>query len=402
LFRQGVSSSLSSEWFSKGDNRSQLLLQELYIRDFLFHLLKSRGIFLRACILKRTNQSLVIDLDLYFSYVLTNRSKFFWAKVFFKSLKKKYTTLQKIKDFKSFLSKLELSQEENNSCFLSSSENSFKLFSKNVCTVSDLTLDFKQRFLFFLVLKEKKIFLAKKKKKMSLLCVLKRSYIPKILRIRLPKLNKLFKLNKVRFRYDNFNVIKTFLACNSKSTLDILELNRYLCVSLQKFTGIEKINIRFKSNQLSFLPSLKLYLNFILKELVQFQRNKNLNLFFFETLEILYFVLGTFSKGNAALLANYLSFLLENSRKHVFIVRFLKKALDVFFVKLPSDFLSVGGLKIQIKGRFNKRRRTKTLVLQFGQLSSQTISLPLDYSYTQAVTLYGSFGIKVWLSKKLN
>jgi hypothetical protein len=200
----------------------------------------------------------------------------------------------------------------------------------------------------------------------------------------------------------DYSLNYTFSNTTFLSSFDLLELNKSLCESLQKFIGIEKVRIRFSSGQLFFLPALRLYLKVFLKELFFFKRNKHLSLFFFETLEVLYFVLGTFSKGNAMLLANLLVFMFESSRSHVFIVRFLKKALGVFFDKISPDFIVVSGIKVLIKGRFNKRRRTKTLVLQRGQVSLQTISNPVDYFYAQAVTLYGSFGIKVWLSKKIN
>jgi hypothetical protein len=112
-----------------------------------------------------------------------------------------------------------------------------------------------------------------------------------------------------------------------------------------------------------------------------------------KTVETLYFVLGTFGYGNASLLGKLVSYMIEKNRKHMLTVRFLKKALQIFFQNLPGNFLAVDGLKILIKGRFNKRRRTKTIVLQQGQISLQTLKTPIDYHQTQAITLYGAFGI---------
>jgi ribosomal protein S3 len=93
--------------------------------------------------------------------------------------------------------------------------------------------------------------------------------------------------------------------------------------------------------------------------------------------------------------------MIEKNRKHTSTVRLLKKSLQTFFQNLPTDFFAVEGIKVLIKGRFNKRRRTKTIVIQEGQISLQTIKTPIDYYQTQAITLYGAFGIKVWLAKKL-
>jgi hypothetical protein len=151
---------------------------------------------------------------------------------------------------------------------------------------------------------------------------------------------------------------------------------------------------------LNYVPSFKFLQRKIFKELSRFQRNRDLKNYFVETLETLYFVLRTFGFGNAYLLSQFLVFLLENTRKQVSIVKFLKKSLEVFFHLMPPHYFAIDGIKILIKGRFNKRRRTKKVVLQQGQISLQTIKTPIDYFQTQAVTIYGTFGIKVWISKR--
>lgn len=404
IFRQALSKPQVSAWFSKNSTYSHLISQELEIKKFLSFLLRSQGIVLRSSRIVRTDHSLIVDLDLYFSYILAKQSKFSWAKSFFKTIKKKYTTLARIKDFKNFLDNLQkkedgfkadekdltLPQRANKNFFTKSSTHLRK----------DCGLDYKDRFFFFLILKEKKKFLLKKKKKMSVLSIIKRSIVPKFIRIKLPKLAQLFRLRKFHICFRDFWYKNTTFTKKNNNTTNLLALNKSLCKSLQHFTGLEKIKIRVHSNQLRFLPSFKLYYSFFTRELVMFQKNRSLQKYFFEILEVLYFVAGTFSFGNAFLLSKLISFLLENSRKHVFIVKFIRKVLNILFNKLPSKYLAINGIKILIKGRFNKRRRTKTLVLQEGQISLQTLDTSIDYNQTQAITLYGSFGIKVWLSKK--
>jgi ribosomal protein S3 len=108
-----------------------------------------------------------------------------------------------------------------------------------------------------------------------------------------------------------------------------------------------------------------------------------------------------FSFGNAMLLTKVIGRLLQTNRRQITVIKFLKKAMAIFFRKLPAKFSSLNGIRITIVGRFNKRPRTKTFVLQQGQLCLQTLSMPIDFHYTQVVTLFGSFGVKVWLSKKI-
>lgn len=414
IFRQAIAKPKVSSWFSKTYTYPHLNHQNIEIQSFLSNLLRSRGLFLRSCIISRSFEKLTLDLDLYFSYMLTKQSKFSWAKNFFKTLKKKYSSLNRIKDLKSFLDNLQetdsyISEQANNNKlkykFLQETrKKNFLDTNKNLSLLpQDLSLDYKQRFFFLLISKEKKKILLKKKKKMSVLSVVKRASLPKLIRVRFSKLKKLFIVRKLKYSLTELQMRKSFsnfekFKTNNKTNL--LDLNKALCKSLQNFTGIEKIQVRLHSNQLNYIPTLKVYYSFLLKELFVFQRSRDLNKYFFETLETLYFVLGTFSYGNAALLAKTLVYLLENTRKQIYIVRFIKKVLTIFFTKIPSNFLAINGIKVLIKGRFNKRRRTKTLIIQQGQISLQTLKTPIDYYQTQAITLYGSFGIKVWLSKR--
>lgn len=415
IFRQAITSPKVSSWFSKNYTYPHLNHQNMEIQKFLNNLLKTRGIFLRSCTISRSFDKLVIDLDLYFSYMLSKQSKFTWAKNFFKTLKKKYSSLNRIKDLKNFLDNLQetdqnfseqltnkkikykFSLETSKKNFLDSSNKTVSDFPQ------DLSLEYKQRFFFFLISKERKKILLKKKKKMSVLSIVKRASLPKLIRVKLFKLKKLFVIRKLKYSLTDLQLRNTFSNSESfrtKKGTNLLDLNKALCKSLQNFTGLEKIQVRIHSNQLSFVPTMKVYYTFLLKELFVFQRSRDLNKYFFETLETLYFVLGTFSYGNAALLAKTLVYLLENTRKQIYIVRFIKKVLSIFFLKIPSSFLAVNGIKVLIKGRFNKRRRTKTLIIQQGQISLQTLKTPIDYYQTQAITMYGSFGIKVWLSKR--
>jgi hypothetical protein len=407
IFRQALSNPQICSWFSKKLLYPKLHHQDLEIRNFLISMLRSRGILLRSCKVIRSPQKLLVNLDLYFSYLFSKRAKSSWATDLFKTLKKKYLNLNRIKDLKFFLNDLNIKE---NFLFPNSIKN-FKRSSfvqrkvfldrEKSFSINKKDLDYDHRFFFFLLVKEKEKLLFNKKKKMSILGIVKKAKRIKIVRLNLSKLKKLFIFKKLKYSFAEFFTKKLALKHQSSSS-SLLTLNKTLCKSLQYFTGSEKVSVRLFSNQLCFLPSLKVYYYSLVKELSFFQRNRNLKGFFFETLEIFYFVLGTFSYGNANLLAKYISFLLENTRKHTFIVKFIKKIVNLCFENLPSNFLAVNGIKILIKGRLNKRKRTKTFLIDKGQIALQTLQNPLDYCQTHAVTLYGTFGVKVWLSKSVD
>jgi ribosomal protein S3 len=99
---------------------------------------------------------------------------------------------------------------------------------------------------------------------------------------------------------------------------------------------------------------------------------------------------------SALLIATFLKLILEkaNNRKQQ---RRLLNSLRRFIIK-NSIFLSkIQGLQIQVKGRINGRNRSTKYNIQVGRLPLQTFSKPVDYVYLPIFTLYGTFGMKVWV-----
>lgn len=414
LFRLNVSPYKLSSWHANLGLYPKLLSQDLELRDFLANTLRSRGILLRSCKIRRVYNRLWIDLDLFFSHILTKQAKFIWARSLFKMIKKKYEKVNRIRDLKNFISLLKnetsslssslrssgkvkylLSSTTRNKVFFSSSKKNKK---------KKVKISYRTRLFFFLVLKNQRFLKVKEKDETKLLSTLgacNRTSSCNFIRLDLQKFNRLFVLQRVLYNFRSFFLKKSFPnPLLKKDTIDLLELNKNLCTSVQNFCGVEEVNFKIFSNQLNYLPSFKFLQRKISKELVRFQRNRDLKTYFSETLEILYFVVRTFGFGNAYLLSQLLVFLLENVRKQMLIAKFLKKSLEVFFQSMPFHHFAIDGIKILIKGRFNKRRRTKKVVIQQGQISLQTIRTSIDYFQTQAVTIYGSFGIKVWISKR--
>jgi len=59
---------------------------------------------------------------------------------------------------------------------------------------------------------------------------------------------------------------------------------------------------------------------------------------------------------------------------------------------------TIKGLKIQISGRINGVARSKKAVISFGTLKLQQLDADIDFFYSNALTVFGSFGVKVWVS----
>jgi len=182
------------------------------------------------------------------------------------------------------------------------------------------------------------------------------------------------------------------------------EFQDILIESLSMYTK-NNVNILMTLQNLNFQKRLR-YLqikNFkiVLKQLKKFVKNK----FFKEAINILFI---SFSKRKSAkLLADFLSnqFRLNQikgnqttlKKKDNYFLGFLKQAL---FLLLKSEIAYIKGIKIIIKGRFNKTPRTKTNVIQFGSFPLNSLKSKIDYYSSIAYTINGTFGVKVWLCEK--
>jgi len=62
--------------------------------------------------------------------------------------------------------------------------------------------------------------------------------------------------------------------------------------------------------------------------------------------------------------------------------------------------LKIQGIKIQLKGRLNGIARSKKWSFSIGKLQLQQIDKNIDFNFKNAYTIFGKFGIKVWITHK--
>jgi hypothetical protein len=117
-------------------------------------------------------------------------------------------------------------------------------------------------------------------------------------------------------------------------------------------------------------------------------------------------ILGVFSvvlrtKGAAffcRVLANELE-LLERKKKNKDVWRliaFIGKLVK--FLKYQNK--AIHGIRIQLKGRFKGIKRPKKIRFREGMVPFNTFRALIDYSYETAISVNGSFGLKVWICYK--
>ena len=106
-------------------------------------------------------------------------------------------------------------------------------------------------------------------------------------------------------------------------------------------------------------------------------------------------------KGSAPFLASIISTKLQKMRS-----RFERKSQSRFLSFLKTllsciqekNAVCIQGLRINIKGRVNGAPRSKFWVAHEGKMSLQRVDNKIDYFYLPSETVYGTFGIKVWIN----
>ena len=78
--------------------------------------------------------------------------------------------------------------------------------------------------------------------------------------------------------------------------------------------------------------------------------------------------------------------------------RSLYNNVDRICAFLYSEFEEVQGLRIQVSGRMNKSKRTRNLCMSIWSNYNSNNGFPLKYAFEEAYTVYGSMGVKVWIS----
>jgi hypothetical protein len=97
----------------------------------------------------------------------------------------------------------------------------------------------------------------------------------------------------------------------------------------------------------------------------------------------------------ARILSTELAYIGRRKRNKVVwqFIKFVKK-----LVKSIEYFTTaIHGIKIQLKGRFKGSNRSKRIRVQEGAVPLNTIRALIDYSFSPALSVNGSFGIKIWI-----
>ena len=66
-------------------------------------------------------------------------------------------------------------------------------------------------------------------------------------------------------------------------------------------------------------------------------------------------------------------------------------------LNLSGNRPEIIGLRIQVKGRFDRWRRTKSIIAMSGTIPYQSFNTYIEYGSSTSFIKKGSFGVRLWL-----
>nr|YP_009495492.1 ribosomal protein S3 [Toxarium undulatum]AWQ64139.1 ribosomal protein S3 [Toxarium undulatum] len=187
-----------------------------------------------------------------------------------------------------------------------------------------------------------------------------------------------------------YKIIKTRIKSNYKKNF-----SEYLLESLNLYTQKTK-TIQIILQNLNKGLSLK-FNALESKQFKQFTLNLrkfSKTTFFKEAVNIV--TIAVMKKNSAKFLADYIALQLWLNRKHNFFLKFLKTSLILL---LKTKFKKINGIKIEIKGRINGRRRSNKRIIKLGRISLRSFQTNINYYHSISYTKNGTLGIKVWINQ---
>jgi len=109
-------------------------------------------------------------------------------------------------------------------------------------------------------------------------------------------------------------------------------------------------------------------------------------------------VIAMLVKNSSRFLVNFLILKLKVIKNQNKILVYLKLILSELVNK---DVFKVNGVKFIINGRFNKSPRSRKKDIVLGSIPLQTVSADIDYFQSTVFTVVGTFGVKLWICRRI-
>lgn len=428
-----------TEWYTKKKEiNSKLLYQSYQLKYFLISYLFNKELLVHSFSSKYKNNTLYLKVNIvptynYYKYLILKFYKKYLFKVFYKRL---YF-------LKIYCLYLILKKKKINTYNYSLQNKIFNYKKKKLLKLKGLYFNFflqkikmksiKNIFILRKKLKEKNIIKNCNKKinkitnnlikrtfyKFSNSKSITNNFNKNSINQQFNKKNKLNLKNNFKYLKKKFNQIKIFLK--------LYFYYIYILKYSYKYSKIPIYNIanhykEFRKYQLFFIQPISLPRNFysIFPKSISNSNQlfnvsiiiKNLNkscllteemfkkflIFSTDNIWYYYFYIMYKTYPSSLLIGNFIKkFLGKRSlrKKQRFFLNNLRRFITSFFKR--ELFEKLKGLKIQIKGKLNGKDRAFNYRIRIGSVPLSTISQKINYNFFPVNTLFGSFGVKIWI-----
>lgn len=194
---------------------------------------------------------------------------------------------------------------------------------------------------------------------------------------------------------------------NIKKSLNILSGNSTQLILINSLSFMRFKNRIISSDLIQNIPSWQHFYqqkqwnllknHFIINSLEKSFKYRYPGIYPGNLLYIIYFSL--FFK-NPELIVKMLGLTIEELPKNARQIPFIRLLLRII-ARLSGSFDEILGIRLQFKGRFDKWRRTKSILFESGEsIPKQTFSIFLEYGSTKGFIKKGTYGIRLWIHYK--
>lgn len=347
-------------------NKRQYLYNSLIFNFYLKNKIKKRILKIKKnkiLLNKKKIKFLIKQNNLIFKILDKKIFNKYYIKYLNKS--KKYKRVFKLKKFNNIL---------KNNMLLKLQKNNNILLKQNSLKILNIKKKLKKKFF------EKKKFINLNFKKTPF----KKYFNIKILKkkkLYIKKKNLKKKIYSIKKFSNFFSYIKKFLTLITNTKISIIFINSLSFCKYYYFTQKKK---KFKNTEKFNLLKIQRYL---------FNRYKYNAVFIKDYVHLCF--IGLLLK-NIEIIVKFIGHLfkhLPKNRKQLKLLTFVTQCLKI----ICENRKEIIGIKFQLKGRLNRRTRTKRYVFKKGILPIQTQDTFLEYAYSNGFTRSGIIGIKLWI-----
>lgn len=197
--------------------------------------------------------------------------------------------------------------------------------------------------------------------------------------------------NTLRILSSSFGVFKNY---KTKKTTEIYIKQRFkdrknkqikIALFILDYFKVSQVKVSFYS---TYLPRKIVNLNAL-----KIFRKYNQERFFWESLQIVNAVFKGYA--SASILASLIYNHTRRNPKRLAFVIYIKRLLGWHYTSYKK--LAIYGIRIEVKGRFNPKSRSKKHIISCGRVYKHSQAHNVDYAFKETVTKFGCLGIKVWV-----